>query len=125
MTMIQRRAASMPAVLLRFEGFFVLVAAIVLYGQIGASWWMFVWLILAPDLSMLPYLWNKRLGSAIYNLAHTYIWPLLWLCITTYWGSDLGLSLALIWIAHIGMDRTVGYGLKYPTEFKETHLNRV
>lgn len=74
---------------------------------------------------MFGYLANPRVGSSVYNLAHTYVWPIA-LAITAWLlGAPLGLSLALIWIAHIGLDRGLGFGLKYPTEFKDTHLSHV
>ena len=86
---------------------------------------MFLLLFLAPDLSMLGYLANPRLGSLVYNLAHTYFVPLVLAGIGLVASSHLCILLALIWAAHIGMDRLLGYGLKYPTAFKDTHLQRV
>lgn len=82
-------------------------------------------LLLAPDLSMLGYALGKQWGSVVYNLVHTYTLPLLLAIISLVTGLPLGVQLALIWLAHIGMDRTVGYGLKYPASFKDSHLARV
>ena len=86
---------------------------------------MFGVLLLAPDLSMLGYLAGPKLGAAIYNAFHTYAVPAVVGALGMIFASPLAVSVALIWLAHIGMDRTVGYGLKYPSSFKDTHLERV
>jgi hypothetical protein len=112
-------------VFLRVEGAAVLVAALVLYFELGYEWWLLVLLLLAPDFSMLGFLAARRVGTAAYDLAHLEALPLA-LAVAGYLGdSDVALKLGLIWLAHIGMDRAVGYGLKYPTHFKDTHLQRV
>lgn len=116
---------SMPSLLLRLEGVAVLGMAIVLYAMGGFSWWHFGLLLLVPDISMLPYAIDKRWGAIAYNMAHTYSGPLLLKVAALTLGSDFALQLALIWFAHIGMDRVLGYGLKYVAGFKETHLGRV
>ena len=117
--------ASMPHVLLRVEGFAVLLVAVMLYADYTYTWWIFALLLLAPDLSMLGYALGNHWGSVVYNLVHTYTLPLLLASISLVTGLPFGVQLALIWLAHIGMDRTVGYGLKYPASFKDSHLARV
>lgn len=116
---------TMPGLLLRLEGLVVLLVAVALYAYQGYSWLWFALLLLAPDLSFLAYAFNSRLGSIVYNAVHTYALPLLLALISLLAGSSLGQQLALIWLAHIGLDRLLGYGLKYPTGFKDTHLVRV
>ncbi len=116
---------SSPAALLRLEGLATLAAAVALYAGRGHSWWLFAAVLLAPDLAMLAYLAGPRWGSVGYNLAHTLIFPLVLLGAGVVLHRPLIEALALIWLAHIGMDRTVGYGLKYSTAFKHTHLERV
>jgi hypothetical protein len=116
---------SLARLLLHAEGATVLATALFLYWYFNGSWLLFVLLLLAPDLSMLGYLKSVRLGSVTYNLAHTYSGPLLLLAAAFTGGWVAGVHLALIWLAHIGLDRMVGYGLKYPTGFKDTHLSRV
>ncbi len=118
-------SVSMPRLLLHLEGLAVLVAAVVFYGARGYNWWAFALLLFAPDLAMVFYLIDARVGSLAYNSVHFYAVPLALggTALATGWG--LGLQLALIWLAHIGMDRMLGYGLKYPTEFKDTHLNHI
>jgi hypothetical protein len=114
-----------PRQILRAEGFAVFVAATAAYllGLDGAMW-LYLLLLFAPDLSMLAYLAGPRLGSYGYNLAHTYVAPLalaglgLWLAVPT------AVLVALVWAAHVGMDRSLGYGLKHATGFRDTHLGR-
>jgi hypothetical protein len=114
-----------PKLLLHIEGVAVLFTACLLYQQAHRSWLWFGLLLLVPDFSMLGYLANLRLGAVLYNLAHTYTLPLLWLSTVWLTRHDSCAWLAFIWLAHIGMDRLLGYGLKYDTAFRDTHLQRV
>jgi hypothetical protein len=114
-----------PKWLLRLEGLAVLAAASIDYGRQGHSWGKFVLLFLAPDLLMVGYLFGTKVGAAVYNSGHTYAAPLaLWL-VALFGHLPFLFPLALIWAAHIGFDRLLGYGLKYGTGFKDTHLERV
>ncbi len=115
----------LPARLLRLEGLAVAAGALVLYFDAGNGWLMLLVLILVPDLSALGYLAGKRVGALTYDLAHTYVGPIALGVGGVVAGSALPLQLALIWLVHIGVDRLLGYGLKYPTDFKDTHLQRV
>jgi hypothetical protein len=114
-----------PTLLLKLEDALLLVAILYLYTHLHLSWLLFTVLFLVPDLSMLGYLANPRAGAAAYNLIHTYILPLLLLAAGLFKPSTLVLSLALIWLAHIAFDRVLGYGLKYATFFKDTHLQHL
>jgi hypothetical protein len=82
-------------------------------------------LFLVPDLSMLGYLGGTRLGAATYDTAHTSVLPIALGVLGVVAGRDTAVQLALVWLAHIGMDRALGYGLKYPGGFKDSHLQRV
>ena len=114
-----------PSILLHLEGAAILACSAVLYSRSHASWTLFAILFLAPDLAMLGYLANRSVGAAFYNLAHTLTTAGLMLAIGYFTHHPQWISLALIWTAHIGFDRLLGYGLKYPTAFKDTHLQRV
>lgn len=116
---------TMPAIFLRLEGLALFVSALAVYGYLGYSWWTFALLLLAPDLGALGYLHSKQVGTLTYNLVHTESLPLLLAVASLLLGQPLGLQLALIWVGHIGMDRAVGYGLKYADAFKHTHLGEV
>lgn len=111
-----------PLVLLCLEGAAIFAVSLLAYGHTGQSWWSFAALFLLPDLSMLGYLANARVGAASYNAAHTVAGPALLLGLALVLGSALILALSLIWLAHIGFDRMLGFGLKYATGFSDTHL---
>ena len=115
----------LPLSLLHVEGAVVAVAAVALYFHFGYPWWLLVVLALAPDLSMLGYVGGPVIGALAYDLAHTYAVPVALGAIGVLVDADLAVELALIWIAHIGVDRAIGYGLKYRTGFRDTHLQRV
>lgn len=114
-----------PAFLLRLEGVSILALSILLYRQSHASWILFAVLILWPDLFMLGYLVNARIGATLYNLVHTLLAPAVLVAIAILTSKWQLLPFALIWSAHIGLDRMLGYGLKYPTRFGDTHLQHV
>lgn len=112
-----------PQTILRIEGLGIFVAALLAYALVGGPWWLLLVLALAPDLSMLGYLAGPRRGSLVYNLFHTYTVALVVLGGAYLVGIPLGPEGALVWIAHIGADRALGYGLKYETSFTDTHLS--
>jgi hypothetical protein len=112
-------------ILLRLEGAAALPAGILLYQQTGADWIVFVVLLLLPDLSILGYVRGPAIGAVIYNLVHT--WALAGALLGVGFFLDVpivfGAGAALL--AHVGGDRLLGYGLKYPTSFQDTHLGRI
>lgn len=110
------------ATLLRLEGLVVLVAVVVVYARLDASWLMFALLFLVPDVSMVGYLKDPGIGARVYNAVHTYVGPALLFALGWWSGAAIPVHIALIWIGHIGFDRVLGYGLKYPTAFTDTHL---
>lgn len=110
---------------LRAEGLAVLLLSLALFAEHGQGWALFAALLLAPDLAMLGYLGGPRIGARAYNLAHTYTAPLLLAAAAVVVPQPLLASLALIWCAHIGLDRALGYGLKLPGGFRDTHLGRI
>ena len=112
-----------PRLLLHLEGAAVLVFSVFAYRWNGGGWIQFALLFLVPDISMIGYVRNVRLGSIFYNAVHTYVGPFLLAGFSVAGRNQTWLQLALIWFAHIGLDRMLGYGLKYPTRFKDTHLN--
>ena len=111
---------------LRLEGAAAFAAAVALYGYAGFSWPLFALLFLAPDLAMLAYLIGPRAGALVYNLAHTYALALPLALAGFYLGSAVASPRSRsLWIAHIGLDRMLGYGLKYGSGFGDTHLGRI
>jgi hypothetical protein len=110
---------------LRLEGAAVLAVAAALYASTGQSWWLFAAVFLAPDLAMLAYLRGPKVGALAYNLAHTYTTYLAVAGAGVLVGSVLLSALGLIGVAHVGFDRTLGYGLKLPSGFHDTHLGPI
>ncbi len=116
----------MNALVLRIEGLVALALSVYFYFfDLQFNWIVFVLLLFAPDLSMLGYLKNNKVGAVWYNLFHTYSIPMAIIISSVLIHSHILLMIGLIWVAHIGMDRMLGYGLKYPTKFQDTHLNRI
>ncbi|MFB6098099.1 MAG: DUF4260 domain-containing protein [Salinibacter sp.] len=112
-----------PRLLLRLEGLFIFVAAVGGYVVLDASWWLFGGLLFVPDVFMVGYLAGSRLGARLYNAGHTYAAPLGLGAGAYLAGMPAVGAVAFIWIAHIGMDRALGYGLKRSTGFRDTHLD--
>ena len=110
---------------IRLEWAIVAVAAVGFYGSTGMSWWLFGLLILTPDLSMFGYLAGPRVGALAYNALHVLILPVPLLIAGHMSGNATVVAVALIWIAHIAIDRALGYGLKLSTGFQDTHLGRI
>lgn len=121
----QTAPLSLPRILLHVEGAAIFFGCIALYAHLGGSALLFILLLLAPDVSGLGYLINQRVGALLYNIVHLYALPLIVGILALLSGWQLGILLALIWGAHIGLDRTVGYGMKYTTNAKDTHLRRL
>jgi len=107
---------------LRAEGLIILAAGIAAYWHLEGSWWMFALLFLVPDVSFAAYLAGPKVGAVVYNLFHTYATPLATLGAGVLSDSAVCIQVAIIWIAHIGFDRLLGYGLKSTEGFKTTHL---
>lgn len=119
------RLASLPRLLLRAEGLALFAAALAIYLDRDYSLLLAAFLFLAPDLSFAGYLAGPRIGSYVYNAVHTAVGPLVLGAAGVVADERLAVAVALVWLGHIGLDRAIGYGLKYPTAFKDTHLERV
>lgn len=111
--------------LLRLEGLAVFILGVVVYATSDGSWLLFVLLFLLPDASMLGYLKNERVGATAYNAVHTYVGPAILGAISYWGGSALLGQVAVIWVSHIALDRLLGFGLKYPSGFGDTHLGHL
>ena len=110
---------------LRLEGVAAFIAGLALYGWLGGPWLAVLPFLLVPDLSAIGYLRGPRLGAFTYNVVHN--WALGFAVLGIGLGTDI-VPIAIagaILITHVGMDRAVGYGLKLPTSFQDTHLGRI
>jgi hypothetical protein len=110
---------------LRLEGAVAFACALALYARAGFSWPVFALTFLAPDLAMLAYLAGPRVGAAAYNFVHTYALALTLALAGFFVGASAPAAAGIIWIAHIGLDRALGYGLKYASGFRDTHLGSI
>lgn len=129
-----RRSAEVPVaaplgrpltLLLRAEGAAVLLASLAAYARLDGGWGLFALLFLAPDLTLLGYAFGARAGAAIYNAGHSYVLPALLAGAGLLFAMPAALAVALIWSAHIGFDRMLGYGLKRSAGFSATHLGPI
>lgn len=111
-----------PNTLLRLEGFAVFLLALVVYWQQSFGWPLFWSTVLLPDVALLGYLINAKTGARAYNITHSKLLPSILAIVAVTTANTLFMALALIWFVHIGVDRLLGYGLKYPESFKTTHL---
>jgi uncharacterized protein DUF4260 len=111
-----------PRAWLRLEGAALLAGSMIAYSSTNQAWWLVPLALLLPDLSMAGYLGGKRLGAHLYNVAHTTPIPAALIGIGWWQDKSFAVALGLIWLAHIGLDRLIGYGLKYDDDFKHTHL---
>ena len=102
-----------------------MLACTLAYSYLDGSFLAFLIIFFLPDLGMIAYLKGPRFGALIYNLAHTTALPFLLLIGLYVAGSENFMLYPLIWLAHIGFDRMLGYGLKLPSGFHDTHLGRI
>lgn len=107
------------------EGWALLTISFAAYHELNGNWLTFFLLVLWPDVFMLGYLLNPRVGASLYNLVHTEAGPLLLGAAAVFEHWPKVLLFTIIWLAHIGVDRMFGFGLKYPTFFKDTHLQHL
>jgi len=114
-----------PRWLLHAEGAAVFAATLVFYAHWHFRWWLFAVLILVPDVFMIGYAINVKLGATLYNVVHTSVGPIVLLLLATILPAPQLTPYGLIWLAHLGFDRMIGAGLKYPTQFRDTHLQHV
>jgi hypothetical protein len=116
----------MPLRILRSEGVVLLAAALAVYFVgLDEPWWLVPVLLFVPDVFMAGYARSSRAGALLYNFAHSYPAPAALGMVASVLGEPLWQGVALVWFAHIGMDRGLGYGLKYETDFRDTHLGRI
>ncbi|GGY65226.1 hypothetical protein GCM10011613_06350 [Cellvibrio zantedeschiae] len=111
--------------LLRLEGLAIFLFALMAYEFMGFQWGFFILVFLAPDLSFFAYFHSSRVGAIAYNTMHSYILPLMLFAYGFFVSSSNANQLAIIWIAHIGFDRALGFGVKYSKGFRYTHFGKL
>jgi hypothetical protein len=110
---------------LRLEGAVLLAGSLAAYSATGQPWWLVPLALLVPDGVMVGSLRGSRLGAQLYNLAHSTGLPAAMIGLAWWQGKPLVLARGLTWLAHIGIDRLLGYGLKYGDHFQHTHLGHL
>jgi len=111
--------------LIRLEEAAMFLLSIYLFSLLPYAWWWYLVLILAPDLSMFGYAAGPRVGAICYNLVHHKGVAILIYMMGAYLHNDVLLLAGAILFGHSSMDRVMGYGLKYPDNFKHTHLGQI
>lgn len=111
-----------PRLWLVVEGLVLLVGSLIAFSTLNESWWLVPAAILAPDLAVIAYLGGTRVGAHIYNAVHATVLPAAVLGLGYLQDDPVVTALALVWLAHIGLDRLLGQGLKYDDRFPHTHL---
>lgn len=119
------RPTDLPTAILRVEGAAILGLAVFLYGWLDGGWLLFALLLLVPDVGLVGYAAGPRVGAFAYNAVHTTVGPAALAAIGILAEAPGAVSVALVWFAHIGMDRLLGYGLKHTSGFRDTHLGRI
>lgn len=116
-----------PILWQRVEGGLIFATALALAVIIQPGWPIWLWpvLLLAPDLSMTGYLAGPRIGAVVYNLCHLYAGGLILALLGLLTGHPVLIAVGALWLAHVGFDRALGYGLKINTGFRETHLGKI
>lgn len=122
----QQNNLSQPRIFTHLNGLALLIGSIVAYGIFNGDWLAFILLLFVPDISMLGYAMNSKVGAWIYNIGHSYMLAISMMLIGYAMGSDNIIAIGLILLAHIGLDQVIGYGYKYAdAEFSDTHINRL
>ncbi|WP_312124874.1 DUF4260 domain-containing protein [Lysinibacillus boronitolerans] len=111
--------------IISIEYILAFVITVFFYGHLNFSWLYFIVFLLLPDITMVGYLINTKIGALFYNMGHSFVLPAMIMAIGLLTTTPILLMAALIWLAHIFLDRALGYGLKYEDAFKKTHLQRI
>ena len=122
---ISHNVTGAPRILLQLEGFALFALGTTGFALTSHSWWLYAVLFFTPDLGFAGYAAGPRLGAVAYNVLHTTTMPAALAAIGLMLGSTTVLAIAAIWAAHVGLDRMLGYGLKYATAFGDTHLGPI
>lgn len=122
---MQGTVSGSPQIILRLEGLLVLIAGSLAFSRLDYGWTIYFLYFFAPDISLLGYVAGPKVGSIVYNLGHSYVIPVAVALAGFSLDAPILLAAGLIWISHIGFDRALGFGLKYPKGFGYTHLGLI
>ncbi len=119
------RECELMKVLIRLEESALFLLSSYLFSITGFDWWWFPVLLFLPDVSMVGYLLNPKVGAYLYNTIHHRAVALLIYGFGLFWDHSLAILAGIILFAHSTLDRALGYGLKYSTSFFHTHLGKI
>ncbi len=111
--------------LLALEETSMFLFSILIFSTLPYAWWWFLVLILAPDISMVGYLVNPKNGAIVYNFFHHKALAIFCMAVGFYLRNDAWILVGAILFGHSSLDRSMGYGLKYFSGFKHTHLGEI
>ena len=111
-----------PRAWLKLDGLVLFIASIIIFATTNQRWWLYPVIVFVPDIFMIGYFANKKMGAYLYNLGHSYLAPSLLILLAWNMDSKATFAIGIIWLGHIGFDHIWGYGLKYDSSFKDTHL---
>ena len=112
-------------VILRLEYLAMFLLSAYAFTALPVAWWWFLVLLLVPDIGMIGYAINTRVGAFTYNLFHNILLAIAVLAIGLFACSNIVIAMGIILFAHVSMDRFLGYGLKYSDSFRHTHLGNI
>lgn len=101
------------------------ILGILVFCQLDFAWWWFPALILLPDIGMVGYAFNTQIGARIYNIFHNKAIAIALYLTGIYLANPIMSLIGIILFSHSALDRIFGYGLKYPDNFKNTHLGKI
>ncbi len=110
---------------IQLEEIAMLGLGIYLFSLLSYPWWVFLVLFLAPDIGMIGYVLNNKIGALCYNIFHHKGIAILVYIAGIYLLNDVLQLSGIILFAHSAFDRILGYGLKYEKGFKFTHLGEI
>ncbi|MBL3729955.1 DUF4260 domain-containing protein [Lysinibacillus sp. HST-98] len=111
--------------IISIEYILAFIITVSFYGHLNFPWLYFIVFLLLPDITMVGYLINTKIGALFYNMGHSFVLPAILMVIGLLTTTSIPLMATLIWLAHIFLDRALGYGLKYDDAFKKTHLQQI
>lgn len=115
----------MAVAIQRLEGLVIFLGSLYIFNLRDGNWLAFILGFIAVDITMVGYLVNNKVGAYIYNLGHTFVMPSLVYVLARHFDNSTLTFISLIWFAHIAFDRALGWGLKYETGFRDTHLGKI
>lgn len=109
-------------IILKLENIALFILSIVIFSSTSVAWWWFLVLLFTPDIGMFGYAINSRIGAYVYNFFHHKGIAVLFILLGWFYNKDIYFVIGSVLLAHSSLDRVFGYGLKFISGFKHTHL---